>query len=120
MLSLMRSHRRRLPVEHVMIAGRAADLDDLRAALAVLPADAYGQVFVAASADATRQLRSPARVTIHRVSDETLANAVEAWIAEWAPCRPDPQRRVAVWLGAHARAALDTSQHGLEDLVDRL
>ena len=117
----MRSHRRRRPVDHILIAGRLADLDCVRAAVATLSADAYGQVFVQAPLGTDLDLRAPARVTVHRV-DETssLEDAITAWVAEWVPDEADPHRRVAVWIGTHAAPHVASARHGFEGLVDQL
>lgn len=112
-----------MPVEHLLIAGDTQDLDNIRAALSVLPTHAYGQVYVSASADLVATLSAPARMTIHRVDEETgcLSDAVAAWVAEWVPDEHDPQRSVTVWIGSHAGADVDRATwQGLDGLVEHL
>lgn len=102
----MRSHRRRLPLEHVLVAGGVADLPGIMAALAWLPSDAYGQVLVEADVDVDLSaLHAPLRVTVQRVAPtdrlgEALGQAVAGWVAEWIPDEPDPKRDVTVCIGA--------------------
>lgn len=121
MLTYVRSHRRRSPVDHVLIAGRVADLACVRAAVAMLPADAYGQVYVQAPAGTDLDLCAPARITVHRV-DETasLSDAVDAWVAEWIPEERDPKRRTMLWIGNHAASHVAVTRHGLDGLVEHL
>jgi len=117
----MRSHRRRRPVDHVLIAGRLGDLDCVRAAVATLPADAYGQVYVQAPAGTDLELHAPARVTVHLVDEAaSLEDTIGAWVAEWVPDEIDPQRRVAVWIGAHAAPHVAAARYGLAGFVDQL
>jgi NADPH-dependent ferric siderophore reductase len=116
----MRSHRRRGPLEHVLVAGDLADLEAVSALLAFLPADAYGQVFVETPADAPlAPLPAPARVTVTRIArpldaepGRLLARAVDGWVAEWCPGEPDAARAVAMWVGASARDLLDLDPVG--------
>lgn len=105
----MRSHRRRGPAQHVLIAGNADDLDAIAAELAVLSADVYGQVFVEAPAELELALVTPPRVTVHRLKPEAhaLCAALAGWAAEWVPDEQDPERTVSVWIGHHVRAGVD-------------
>lgn len=112
-----------MPVEHLLIAGDVSDLQSIRAALTVLPAHAYGQVYVSAPADQVADLVAPARMTIHHVDEQatSLSDAVAAWVAEWVPEEHDPQRSVTVWIGSHAGADVDhATWHGLDGLVEHL
>lgn len=110
----MRSHRRREPIGHVLIAGHTDDLDDIRAALAMLAADTYGQVLVVAPIGTQLDLTAPARITVHRIDDAagSLADAVAGWAAEWIPDELDSHRKVTVWIGAHASSHVDPVHHG--------
>ncbi len=112
----MRSHRRRLPVDHVLIAGHVDDLDAIRAELTLLSADAYGQVFVEAPTHEPLFLITPPRVTIHRIDPQfgSLADAIAGWVDEWIPEQPDPQRSVSFWISARASADIDAGHHGLD------
>lgn len=118
MLTVVRSHRRRCPLEHVLIAGHADDLDEISITLALLPADAYGQVLIEASPEALATLTAPPRVSIHRIDPATgsLPAAVTAWVAEWVPDEEDHRRTVTVWLGEHASNLIDVYQLGLDHL----
>ncbi len=101
----MRSHRRRVPLQHVLLAGCADDLVVLQSALALLPADVYGPVVVEIDPDVDLPvLDTPARVTVHRVWPGTADRAVAAWIAEWIPSEPDAARTVGLWISAGSSA----------------
>jgi hypothetical protein len=101
----MRSHRRRVPLQHVLLAGCADDLVVLQSALALLPADVYGQVVVEIDPDVDLPvLETPARVTVHRVWPGTADRAVAVWIAEWIPSEPDAARTVGLWISAGSSA----------------
>ncbi|PWJ25096.1 hypothetical protein ATK17_1208 [Branchiibius hedensis] len=119
MLNFVRSHRRRLPLEHVLIAGHIADLDDIAVALALLPADAYGQVLIEAPAGSLDGLTAPARVSIQRIEPSTgsLDQAVTAWVSEWVPQELDLRRNVTVWLGGHASSRVDLRDLGVDHLT---
>ena len=101
----MRAHRGR-PGPTVLLAGDGADLGDLEALIATLPADAYGQVYVeVGAADEVRPLPTPRRVHVTwlvRGADAApgtlLCSAVEAWTAEWMPDGHRDDRRIA-WVG---------------------
>jgi hypothetical protein len=105
----VRSHRRRHPTEHVLIVGNSDDLDCVVAEIALLPAHAYGQVFIQAPADFALALITPARLTTHRIDPAAgaLSAALAGWSAEWVPDEPDPQRNVTVWIGDHVRDTLN-------------
>lgn len=101
----MRSHRRRSPLQHVLLAGCADDLVVLQSVLAMLPSDVYGQVVVEIEPDVELpQLDTPARVTVHRVWPGAADRAVAAWIAEWMPSEPDAARTVGLWISAGSSA----------------
>ena len=121
----MRSHRRRYPLRHVLIAGGIADLPDIRHELAQLPADAYGQVLVEVPLGMELpELVRPARVSVHRLdhiatveptagAGTVLAAAVDAWLSEWLPTEPEDDREVTLWIGGNARTVAP-----LGDLVE--
>ena len=90
----------------MLLAGDVGDVDAIEAALAWLPADAYGQVLIEAGADDELPLfRAPLRVTVHRVhrspeGDGVAAGrAVAAWVEEWMPEEVDERRLVSIWVG---------------------
>jgi hypothetical protein len=123
----MRSHRRRHPVPHVLIAGDAGDLDAIGRLLGELPADAYGQVIV--EADVLPVLATPARVTVSCLTPAArpdgqqplvlaargtlLLEAVRGWVAEWMPEELDDDRSVALWVGGRANPRVDALCEGL-------
>lgn len=122
-LPCMRSHRRRMPTEHVLLAGNVDDLPGIAAAVAWLPADAYGQVFIEAGADAELPLlAAPLRVTVHRVDRSpdgdgvAAGRAVAAWVEEWIPDEVDERRTVSIWVGGR----VEPSCPSILGLVERL
>ena len=71
----------------------------------LLPGSVYGQVIVEAPDDsAVRALTTPPRVTVTRIGGCTaqdqpgdlLTDAVHAWLAEWMPGVPEPDRAVTL------------------------
>lgn len=107
----MRSHRRRGPLEHVLIAGDVQELTAIQSLLLLLPGSVYGQVFVETPAGApVPTLSAPPRVTVTQLerdpaaaTGDQLIAAVQAWLAEWTPEQPDPDRVFTVWAGASTR-----------------
>lgn len=126
----MRSHRRREPLEHVLVAGDLSDLDSIHALLACLPATAYGQVIVETSGDdVLPTLPTPARVSVTQLRRpasgvasssvepaERLVEAVNAWLAEWVPDDPEPDRVFSIWIGSCARHRVRAWSAPLESL----
>jgi NADPH-dependent ferric siderophore reductase len=119
----VRSHRRHLPIEHSLIAGDVGDLPGIVAALAWLPAAAYGQVLIEAGpGEELPLLAAPPRVTVHRIERSAaghgiaVGRAVTAWVEEWIPDEPDERRAVTVWVGE----GVDLSCPGIVGLVERL
>jgi NADPH-dependent ferric siderophore reductase len=111
----VRAHRRR-PCPTVLLAGDSADLPELRALIATLPQDAYGQVYVEVAAPVqVEPLATPVRVAVTWLVRETpaglhargelLARAVDAWTAEWLPAGVRDARRIA-WVGCAAAPAI--------------
>jgi NADPH-dependent ferric siderophore reductase len=119
----VRSHRRRLPIEHALIAGDATDLPAIVAALVWLSPDTYGQVLVEMGPDEELPLlAAPLRVSVHRVERSAAGHgvaagrAVAAWVEEWMPGEPDERRAVTVWVGER----VDVSCPEITGLVERL
>ena len=119
----MRSHRRRLPIEHTLIAGDVRDLPAIVTALAWLSPDTYGQVVVEVGPDEELPLLAPPlRVTVHRVERSleghgvAVGRAVAAWAEEWMPEDADERRSVTVWVGER----VDLSCPEIMGLVERL
>lgn len=108
----MRSHRRRAPLEHVLVAADVAELDAIRSLLALLPETAYGQVYVeVADHDELPAIPAPPRVTVNPVRreqqqpiGEQLSAAVAGWVGEWIPEEPPTDRAVSMWLGSTVAA----------------
>lgn len=107
----MRSHRRRFPVQHVLLACGVEDVEALRAQLADAPVDAYGQVLVELPAhDAMPDLDLPWRFTAYRIVRDphapgaALVAAVDAWTAEWMPGDRSPLNPGTIWVGAGVSA----------------
>ena len=112
-----------MPTEHVLLAGDVGDLPGIVAALAWLPADAYGQVLVEVAADDELPLlAAPLRVTVHRVERSpegdgvAAARAVAAWVEEWIPDEVDERRTVSIWVGERVEPACPH----ISALVERL
>lgn len=120
----MRAHRGR-PGPTVLLAGDSADLRDLRALVATLPAAAYGQVIVeVAAAVQIERLQTPARVAVTWLVREReggvaargrlLAAALDAWIDEWMPAGVRDDRRIA-WIGCGAAPGPAARYRTLQD-----
>ncbi|MXG89461.1 SIP domain-containing protein [Nocardioides flavescens] len=111
----MRPHRRRGPLEHVLVAGDLADAPAVATLLACLPDHAYGQVYVEVPVGtATVDLAAPPRVSVNLLTRDPdaepgrlLAAAVAGWVGEWAPEETDPARAVTLWVGATVRDHVD-------------
>jgi hypothetical protein len=136
----MRSHRRRLPIDHVMIAGSVGDLDAIQALLALLPETAYGQIFIEDGAGAAdlSALRPPARMTLARLratdadrgdgapelvlarKGTQLAVAIEAWAAEWIPDEPVVERITTMWVGSRDSESVNALCDRLPETPERL
>ena len=125
----MRSHRRRTPTDHVLIAGRTEDLAGIARILGALSADAYGQVLIEVPAGVRiPSFTRPPRVTVCRITaappndrgDTPLTAAIAAWMAEWMPEDPDADRAISIWVGAQDGSHVDAQCHVLGDLVERI
>ena len=121
---MRRSRRRCHPLVHVLIAGAAEDIDAIRQVVALLPADAFGQVYVESDPLAVLpDLTVPHRVTVNHLRRSgpevavigggaepgaLLAGAVAAWTAEWMPEETDEDRELQIWtsgqVGRHLAA----------------
>src|SRR5699024_5966141 len=88
------------------------DLPDLRAALAALPRDAYGQAFIETVSPEVEELQRPAGISVtwlvrdpgdgSRPVGSHAAVASGAWAAEWMVAA----RRPLVWVGTSVRASV--------------
>jgi NADPH-dependent ferric siderophore reductase len=119
----VRSHRRRLPIEHALVAGDVGDLPAIVTALAWISPDTYGQVVVEVGpGEELPVLAPPLRVTVHRVERSAdghgvaAGRAVAAWVEEWMPEEPDERRDVSIWVGE--RVVLSCAE--ITGLVERL
>lgn len=105
----------------MLLVGSSDDLLTLRSMLAVLPADAYGQVLVeTAPGEALPLLDAPGRVTVQAIAHGTAGEALELWVQEWLPHEPDARRAVGVWIGATSSARETALDHGLGALAPSL
>ncbi|NLG23491.1 MAG: hypothetical protein GX555_18925 [Actinomycetales bacterium] len=104
----------------VCIFADACDFAAAQEVLLGLPADAYGQVYVA---DDTMPLGAPARVQVNRVTSSpgrcALAEALSGWSAEWLPeCAASAAESPTVWVLPGATATLAASDHeGVRRLI---
>lgn len=120
----MRPHRRRGPLQHILVAGSSDELPAIEALLFLLPETTYGQVLIESPADLDLPaLARPGRVTVTRLAraqdDEPgvlLADAVHGWLAEWMPDEPDAARVFTIWVGGTARDRVDPAGAQLETL----
>lgn len=120
----MRPHRRRGPLQHILVAGSFDELPAIEALLLLLPDTTYGQVLVETPAQLELPiLAKPPRVTVARLDraqdDEPgalLADAVHGWLAEWMPDEPDPTRDHTVWVGGAVRDRVNPAGAQLESL----
>jgi len=99
--------------ELVLLAAVEADLPVVEAVLAQLPSKARGQVFVEVE-DASRivPVAGPGRVCVSwldRSRGQSLAGAVEAWLAEMLPVEADREHRVYAWVSGDGAARVLTS-----------
>ncbi|MCK0113132.1 hypothetical protein MWU75_13360 [Ornithinimicrobium sp. F0845] len=97
----------------VCIFAGACDAAAAQEVLLSLPADAYGQVYVA---DDTMPLGAPERVQINRVTSRpgacAMAEALSGWSAEWLPeCAAAAGESPTVWVLPGAAAALAAADH---------
>ena len=114
------------PGAHFLLAGDSGDLAMLRGITGKLPVDAYGQILIEVTSPAhieewdappgmlvTYLLRSPDQ---HR--GQRIADAVDAWVAEWIPTdgRADDLPYV-LWVGCSSSGPV---RELLRDLNDRI
>lgn len=105
------------------------DLPDLRAALADLPRDAYGQAFIETVSPEVEELQRPAGISVtwlvrddgSRPVGSHAAVASGAWAAEWMVAAPRPPQRTLVWVGTSVRASVYMlmAHHGCPCLHER-
>lgn len=107
----------------VCIFAGACDSAAAQEVLLGLPADAYGQVYVA---DDTMPLGAPERVQVNRVTARpgecALAQALTGWAAEWLPeCGDATTETPTVWVLPGATATLAATEHeGVRRLITAL
>ena len=120
----MRPHRRRGPLQHVLVAGSFDELPVIEAVLLLLPKNAYGQVLIETPQDVELPaLDLPPRMTVARLArgldDEPgvlVGAAVQAWLEEWTPAEPDPARTVTAWVGGVACNPFDFAGADIQSL----
>lgn len=92
----------------VLLAGAFDDLPVIETVLATLPDKARGQVFVEVdSMDASVALGAPGRVCVTwlaRDRGQSLAVALESWLAEMLPVDLDREHRVYAWIAGEGAA----------------
>ena len=92
----------------VLLGVALEDLAVAETVLATLPAKARGQVFVEAATEAdVRTVAAPGRVCVTwllRERGQSLADAVDAWLAEMLPVESDREHRVYAWLSGDSSA----------------
>lgn len=92
------------------------DLPDLRAALAALPRDAYGQAFIETVSQEVEELERPTGISVtwlvrdprdgSRPVGSHAAVASGVWAAEWMVAARRPPQRTLVWVGTSVRASV--------------
>lgn len=111
-------------IDCVLAAGRAAEVDEISEWLRALPEDAYGKVFVEASAEemaAAVPLPAPAGVSVTwlrrdpAASGVSLARAVHAWLEEWLWAESQIVRNFDLWTSSDPCRTMSE----LWDAVDR-
>lgn len=114
------------PGAHFLLAGDGSDLAMLRGITNKLPVDAYGQILIEIASPAqveewdappgmlvTHLVRHPAQ---HR--GQRIADAVEAWVAEWIPTDGHADDLPYVlWVGCSSSQPV---RHLLQDLSERI
>lgn len=96
-----------------------ADACDFAAAQQVLlglPADAYGQVYIADGEQSAIPLEAPTRVQVNRMRPRAggcaLAEAMSGWAAEWLPSGTTAgSDSPTVWVLPGATTALSAADH---------
>ena len=131
MLMYMGSRHRARSRDRVFIAGDLADLTAIQHVLALLPDDAYGQVYLEVLDERDIvPLDAPSRVTVtwlprvmrpsairplaFAAHGEALATAIAGWVGEWMPGAADTEgesaqasdHSVIMWLGCAGSARI--------------
>lgn len=111
--------RRHGPSRRVLAVAAAEDRAAVQEWLGTLPADAYGQVLMAAPADVLAGLCGPDRVMVAgpgTACASSVGEALAALVGEWIPEEPWMTPWPELWLGRTARAYLDETS----PMADRL
>ena len=120
---------------HVLMAGDAGDLAEIRSILSLLPETAYGQVFIEATVPIqVVNLRAPRRVAITWLlrgatssrdvvpRGELVRRAVAAWVQEWIPEQGHEHHgqhehtHYYVWIGCVGSPRVRELYHSLQSL----
>jgi len=111
-------------IDCVLAAGRASEAGEIAEWLRALPEDAYGKVFVEASAEEMRvreALVAPEGVSVTwlrrdpSATGAVLAVAVHAWLEEWLWAESQIVRNFDLWTSSEPCATMQE----LWDAVDR-
>lgn len=111
-------------IDCVLAAGRASETGEISEWLRTLPEDAYGKVFVEASAaemSAGETLPAPEGVSVTWLRSDpsatgvVLARAVHAWLEEWLWAESQIVRNFDLWTSTDPCATMQD----LWDAVDR-
>ncbi|QIM19385.1 SIP domain-containing protein [Leucobacter coleopterorum] len=108
-------------IDCVLAAGDAADLDEIREWLQLLPDTAYGQVFVEVSDRAQIEpLPLPVNVAATWLfvgggdPGVALETAVDAWFDEWLWPDSGVDRNFHLWTGARENAVMQGYWHSFD------
>ena len=123
-------------IDCIIAAGDISDLPSLRDWLAVMPSQAYGQVFIEVFAEMQiEELETPENVSVTwlcreqreesprpglgRRRGEALATAVEAWFDEWMWADAQSMRHIELWMGARTSSVMQSYWARLQRRLER-
>jgi NADPH-dependent ferric siderophore reductase len=99
--------------DRILLAGRAADIPEIRFVLATLSAKSRGQIFIEVeSADEIEALDAPTRFSICwlvRERGQELQRSVDAWLSEMLPVSGTEEHNVFAWFASDGVARVLSS-----------